>query len=134
MRMNEEQNMPDRSTIDGLHGAASYARPGHAHREPETRSTTTRRWRPSLDRHVPDVEGRATRSKRHRQDKRKEGVSMHRVWARRPSMIRTLCRGTALYDDRRRTNLHHVDTAWWSSVVREKFKDGSISLKIGVEI
>ena len=23
-------------------------------------------------------------------------------------MIRTLCRGTALYDDRRRTNLHHV--------------------------
>ena len=37
MRMNEEQNMPDRSTIDGLHGAASYARPGHAHREPETR-------------------------------------------------------------------------------------------------
>ena len=63
MRMNEEQNMPDRSTIDGLHGAASYARPGHAHREPETRSTTTRRWRPSLDRHVPDVEGRATRSK-----------------------------------------------------------------------
>ena len=80
MRMNEEQNIPDRSTIDGLHGAASYARPGHAHREPETRSTTTRRWRPSLDRHVPDVEGRATRSKRHRQDKRKEGVSMHRVW------------------------------------------------------
>ena len=29
-----------------------------------------------MDRHVPDVEGRATRSKRHRQDKRKEGVSI----------------------------------------------------------
>ena len=27
---------------------------------------------------IPDVEGRATRSKGHRQDKRKEGVSMHR--------------------------------------------------------
>jgi len=41
-------------------------------------STTTRRWRPSLDRHVPEGEGRATRSKGHRQDKRKDGVSMHR--------------------------------------------------------
>ena len=76
--MNEEQNMPNRSPVDGLHGAASYARPGHAHREPETRSTTTRRWRPSLDRHVPEGEGRATRSKGHLQEKRKEDFSMRR--------------------------------------------------------
>ncbi len=37
VRMNEEQNMPNRSTIDGLHGAASYARPGHTNCERETR-------------------------------------------------------------------------------------------------
>ena len=42
----------------------------------------TRRWRPSLDQHVPDVEGHAARSKGHRHEKRKEkeGPPMHRVW------------------------------------------------------
>ena len=37
MRMNEEQNMPDRSTIDGIHGAASYKSRRHANCERETR-------------------------------------------------------------------------------------------------
>ena len=37
VRMNEEQNMPNRSPVNGLHGAASYQSPRHANCERETR-------------------------------------------------------------------------------------------------
>ena len=37
VKMNEEQNMPNRSPVDGLHGAASHWSPGYAHREREAR-------------------------------------------------------------------------------------------------